>query len=1616
MKRAIAIDLNANEQKRTRRVVLRTQEAVRNFMMSTKDTETIHSENRGTGEVEHNVNAMEAELSSNLRNKLMNIMLTQMNIIREELQTKFNEVTTKLEDAIDKLNTTNLSAGKSNEAREHDRDTNEGENDVRNNQEKDMGDDEEKQEKRRSTVYELPKFAFMGTKLTQGSEFELWRDIIEGEIKAKDCAWTISDEPIPKEFTDHEVMVRRDAVRNFIVRHLDEYHHRIVKQYTRPCEVMKTLITMCQPSGKLTSYALRKQFNDMKFDANAETVVDFLARFNDLVAKIRRCEKLEDEDVRRNLIIAIEEACPGIHMKEMASEGNLSLADIQSLMREEELRTKEQNRRRDDTSLLTKQGNAMLTKQTKSEESGKITCFKCGVNGHNQYRCPNDGRWCYNCRQFVKDHISKTCPQRRREDRYTTRGATVSGGFAKWNNDRYQTKTRSGGLQQRRLKLITTRRARHLSKQLTNRGFAHLVTYEDEATKHLANEEERMVWVDEQAIQEAMQNNEGDTDYADYANQYDDEDDSSQRDDKYDEGAAAYFNSDGKISGINNISFIVDTGATQHLVNRKNAFVSLRQNTKTKRIACANRNSDADLLITHEGDIVIKCNGKIGTLRNVMFAPNLSENLFALRKMMNCATANFEQDKMTLIDKKTHEVIETALFDGKFWHLNFELPLSKLGTEERKSILRIVYNNEKGGSRKRGVFHLDDDIAIEGSEPKRQRKCETQATMTRDDLDKLNQQRVRSLKECEGILWHLRLNHASKTYLEAAAKFIPEMRGVKFTHEISECESCKLAKAKRKPCNTSRTRATKPLERIHSDLVGAITPCSFSTGAKYIVTFTDDFSRFAMAFSIENKTEIHLAMSKYLKEMRLLLGNSDYKIVSMRTDGGTEYLNPQMRQLMRRENIELTPCNPYTPKHNGCAERINLEIEEKIRANLVSAKMPTSFWGYALRHVMYVHNRTPNKSVDFKTPFEMLLNRQPTVRYLRRFGCAAYYLDPKAKVNSKFAPRGKLGFLIECNASGYTLLDAKSKTTRRTKNVDFIESRVYGDYIKSKVALNELCFGEDGEACDEAPPQDGETKTPNQSNKNPKNAMDSDTDSSTQGEGDELGKFLGRDDEFEYYQKEEDVLTEDPLNLACFVNGATIGEDPASFEEAKRCSDWKLWAKAIDEELLSHKRCGTWVVIPRRKVPKSQKIINARWIFKKKEDANGVSKCKARLVARGFADNNLYDRNEVYAPVARLSDVRFILIATNKYDLELFQLDVKTAFLNGSLEKPVYMQIPEGVRCSEDVRRNSVCELRQSLYGLKVSPKRWFVRFNEAMKRLRFNGYPHQPCLFSWRSKNLFAILLLYVDDILVASNSSDKMQEIKSHLSQEFEMTDLGEPAKFLGIEIRRDRKNKTIAINQKNFIEVLLRKFDVYDVNAVSTPMVAYNSSQAITENSDAKEIADVPYRQAIGSLIYLQNGTRPDITYSVNVLSRKQSNYTYHNWTQIKCIFRYLKGTKELYIVYRGKEECLACYPDASLGFNDPDGESTSGYAMFMFGDLLSWRTKKQSHIALSSAEAEYIAMSLACKELASTREMMRCLLQVRVTPIIYEDNRAAIELAVTDESRTLKHIVKLCYHYV
>ncbi|KAK1662905.1 hypothetical protein QYE76_051064 [Lolium multiflorum] len=455
------------------------------------------------------------------------------------------------------------------------------------------------------------------------------------------------------------------------------------------------------------------------------------------------------------------------------------------------------------------------------------------------------------------------------------------------------------------------------------------------------------------------------------------------------------------------------------------------------------------------------------------------------------------------------------------------------------------------------------------------------------------------------------------------------------------------------------------------------------------------------------------------------------------------------------------------------------------------------------------------------------------------------------------------------------------------------------------------------------------------------------------------------------------------LNLMIVDNN---DEDPATYEEAMMSPDSNKWQEAMKSEMGSMYDNKVWTLVD---LPDSRKAVENKWIFKRKTDADGnVTVYKARLVAKGFRQIQGVDYDETFSPVAKLKSVRILLAIAAFFDYEIWQMDVKTAFLNGDIEEELYMVQPKGF----------------------VDPKNANMCHGEA-------------CIYKKVSGSSVAFLILYVDDILLIGNDIELLSSVKGYLNKCFSMKDLGEAAYILGIKIYRDRSRRLIGLSQSTYLDKILKKFRMDESKKGFLPMLpgkVLSKTQGPATAEERERMNQIPYASAVGSIMYAMLCTRPDIAHAVSLTSRYQSDPGMEHWTAVKNILKYLKRTKDMFLCYGGDQELVVTsYTDASWNTDPDDSKSQSGYVFILNGAAVSWCSSKQCTVAKSSTESEYIAASEASSEAVW---MKRFIVELGVVPsaldplVIYCDNMGAIANAQEPRShKKLKHI-KLRFHSI
>ncbi|GJW14499.1 retrotransposon protein, putative, ty1-copia subclass [Tanacetum coccineum] len=362
-------------------------------------------------------------------------------------------------------------------------------------------------------------------------------------------------------------------------------------------------------------------------------------------------------------------------------------------------------------------------------------------------------------------------------------------------------------------------------------------------------------------------------------------------------------------------------------------------------------------------------------------------------------------------------------------------------------------------------------------------------------------------------------------------------------------------------------------------------------------------------------------------------------------------------------------------------------------------------------------------------------------------------------------------------------------------------------------------------------------------------------------------------------------------------------------------------------------------------LPPNGKTVGSKWLFKKKTDMDGaIHTYKAHLVAKGYTQTPGIDYEETFSPVADIKAIRILIAIAAFYDYEIWQMDVKTAFLNGYLSEEVYMEQPEGF--INPKYPNRVCKLKRSIYRLKQASRQWNKRFDDEIKKFGFTQNRDEPCVYLKASGSNVTFLILYVDDILIMGNNIPMLKDVKSYLGRCFAIKDLGEAAYILRIKIYRDRSRRLIGLCESAYIEKILKRYHM--------------------ENSKR------------GSFImYVVRCTRPDVAFAQNITSRFQQNPGDLYWTTINNILKYLKNTKDMFLVYGydlKRELRISCYTDAGYLTDPDDLKSQTGCVFILNRGVVDWKSAKQSILATSSAEAEYIGAYDASKEAVWVRKFI------------------------------------------
>ena len=834
-----------------------------------------------------------------------------------------------------------------------------------------------------------------------------------------------------------------------------------------------------------------------------------------------------------------------------------------------------------------------------------------------------------------------------------------------------------------------------------------------------------------------------------------------------------------------------------------------------------------------------------------------------------------------------------------------------------------------------------------------------------DKIDEVNNTNILPLKRKvsslnQTLLWHLRLGHINLNRIQRLVKDGP-LSSLE-VETLPVCESCLEGKMTKRPFKAKGLRAIEVLELVHSDLCGPMN-IPARGGYEYFVTFIDDYSRYGYIYLLHRKSETFEKFKEFKAEAEKQTGKS---IKTLRSDRGGEYLLGEFRNYLSECGITSQLSAPGMPQQNGVAERRNRTLKEMVRSMMSYSDLPHSFWGFALETAAYILNAVPTKAAP-NTPVELWTGRKPSLRHFRIWGCPAHVLTGDA---SMVEPKTEVCFFVGYpkGTKGGLFYNPKSQRVFVSTNARFLED----DYVinhkpRSHIVLEEIRTDINvtpeniPDVRIETPPVTTIQKSPRRS-----------------------GRVVHQPERYMFLGESLDRIPEE------------LDSEPGNYSEALQDKDANLWKRAMESEMESMYSNDVWELV---EPLDGIKPIGCKWIYKKKRGIDGkVETFKARLVAKGFTQKEGLDYEETYSPVAMLKSIRILLSIAANLDYEIWQMDVKTAFLNGSLEESIYMMQPDGFTAKG--QEHMLCKLKKSIYGLKQASRSWNTRFDQEVKSFGFDQCPIEYCVYWKRDGQKVVFLVIYVDDILLIGNDVGLLSSVKVWLSSRFDMKDLGEAGQILGINLIRDRSRRMLGLSQTRYIDLIIARFGMQNSKKGFLPFrhgITLSRDQCPKTPEEIERMRGIPYASAVGSLMYAMLCTRPDICYAVGMVSRYQSNPGEEHWTAVKNILKYLKRTREYMLVYQDDDLVPLGYTDSDFQADRDSRRSTSGYVFTLGGGAISWRSAKQTCIADSTMEAEYVAASDATKEAVWLRNF---LMDLDIVPsvqspiVLFCDNSGAV----------------------
>jgi hypothetical protein len=858
---------------------------------------------------------------------------------------------------------------------------------------------------------------------------------------------------------------------------------------------------------------------------------------------------------------------------------------------------------------------------------------------------------------------------------------------------------------------------------------------------------------------------------------------------------------------------------------------------------------------------------------------------------------------------------------------------------------------------------------------------------------------------------HRKMGHVGSSMM---SKTLKATTGLSLANKFSvlSCKDCKVAKAKRNAIPRGKAQNDHSvLDVVEIDVQGPF-PVVANDGTNSNVKMIDSKSNF-LYFTTVPDTKAATMLDSFLIFKARIEKQTGLQIKRVRADQGVELMGEFLAYL-DLSGIVKEKGVAYTHHHPGKAERAHQTILRNARAMLKDSMLPPKYYDEAQRTAVYIFNRTVHGK-DTITPYQHIFKKEPDLKHLRPFGSVCYAFIPPEK-RSKLSDSG-----IRCRLLGYGD-DFGVEEIRGYKLLNEIDGTIFWsdsvifDKDSPMERLDNIFYSHDDDKISD------ELWTPfiNQEETEQDRLDDiffdaedsiSDSELSNLVVALEKQKWWQADKENPKKQKGLKTDEENPIFKLHTALQAIVHGIPTSYKEAMNSDEASQWKAAMCVEMDNLKANDTFRLY---KPKMGEKAIGCRWVFRKKLKLDGtLDKYKARLVAKGYLQKLGRDFNETYAPVAKFKSIRLLLAIAAHRNQKVYQDDAVSAFLNGILKERVLMDQPEGYEVNSDDYK---WLLQKTLYGLKQSPREWNEVFHLFMVENDFVQCENDPCFYFKSEEKSLILVGLYVDDVITTGSDESKVTEFRTALKKRFKCSEGGLLNWALGMEIIQE--SGIISLNQNQYINQKLIEFDSFlEKDTKRSIPLDPNFQKLLIEADESQEFEPkFPYRQIVGSLMYAAIGTRFDISTAVGIASRFLESPKQIHCEMVRQILYYLRQNPTSPLSFkRVKDPKLVIYCDSSFA-NTEDYASISGFAVLFGGSLLSWSSKKQPVIALSSTEAEYVAATGASQEALWFKSMLSEIGIDQPTVTIHEDNESCIKLANNPQEFKRTRHIQVKYHFI